>query len=278
MAIKKIITGGCSFSTVGKGNCTTWPCVMQDIYPHISFRHTAFMAQGQELIQKKVSLAVIEELENFENYEIAVLVMWSGTYRKCFYVNNEHFIKNLEDTWLKNNRFGIVPQLLDLYNNIPQQEQKTHKGSKFNLFLNYKKGWYSFNPAHDTNDSKFVEEYTKTFIDELPSTITSIENIIMLQNLCTIKKIKLYHSFYMSETYNDIVIHKDNSNINYLYKQLDKDSIVSTIGIFDYLKSYNDESYFDLDKIHPSRKGHEKWTKEILIPKLTERGFFNGST
>lgn len=278
MSIKKIITGGCSFSD-NNGNFT-WPHILPNYCKNIDFLNTGFPTQGQEMIQKKVSFALINALEIYKPEEICVLVMWSGTDRKSFYVDNKYFIEDLANSWVKNNKFGIAAQFLNLNNQIPSEELgKLSNGGKWSIDYNKSGGWYTFTPAHAYDDSILVDQYQKSHGSNLASTIVSLENIIMLQNLCKLKNIKFYQSFYMTDTYTDIYTYKDNLNINYLYKQLDNDSIVSTQGIFDYLRTFeNYLQYFESDTVHPSRLGHEKWVKEILLPKLTEAGVLNGTT
>lgn len=278
MKIKKVITGGCSFSA--KWGDKTWPHRLKEKCQNMEFIHTGFMGQGQELIQKKISLALFEELEKTSPEELCVIVMWSGTYRKAFYVNNKEFIEDLVESWIKKNRFGIPMQLCNLKTEIPDENLSILKDiskSPWELKYNNKEGWFTFNPSYDNMVHDIVDLYSKTYIDSLPATIISLENIIMLQNLCKIKNVKIYQSFYMSNTYKDIFDNKDNMNVNYLYKQLDLDSFISLEGIFDYLKKSqtHDTDYFEEDKNHPNIIGHEKWTNEVLLPKLINKGFFS---
>jgi hypothetical protein len=85
---KHLITGGCSFSHYSDedswiNNLTTW---LKKSNPNLTHEHTGYRSQGQEMIQKKVMLAIMDALESgIKEEEIIVVVMWSGTYRKaCF--------------------------------------------------------------------------------------------------------------------------------------------------------------------------------------------------
>lgn len=276
MKIKKIITGGCSFS---RRFCDyTWPHILQKNLQDIEFIHTGFPAQGQEMIQKKVSNKLINEIKHTSTEEICVMVMWSGTQRKSFYINSPSYIQELADNWIKNNKFGLVKQLLDLNDNISPDTSlvKLVGPSKWDISYNKNGGWYTAIAGYNNEDCALFNEYTKSHGNDLPATITSLENIIMLQNLCKVKKIKFYQSFFMSNVYDDILKFKDDLNMKYLFDQLDQDSIISTEGIFDYLKKFeNYIDYFEEDKSHPNQLGHTKWVDNILLPKLAEKGFFN---
>ena len=86
--IKHLITGGCSFS---HSQCPSdnWlePLVdwLKEKNPELTYEHTGYLSNGQELIQKKVTLSISEALESGLNPdEILVVVMWSGTFRKAW--------------------------------------------------------------------------------------------------------------------------------------------------------------------------------------------------
>lgn len=272
MTITKIITGGCSFSR--KFSDYTWPHVLEKSLPNIKFIHTGYPAQGQEMIQKKVSNVLIKEIKFTDTNQICVMVMWSGTQRKSFYINNIEFIQDLINSCIKSSRLGTDRNFLDLNDEIvPEKNLVNITHSNYKISYNKNGGWYTFNPAHDRN-CVLVNEYAKSHGDDLPATIVSLENIILLQNLCKLKNIKFYQSFFMSEVYNDILKFKDDLNINYLFEQLDQNSIISTQGIFDYLRTFeNSNIYFEEDNIHPNNIGHTKWVNEVLTPKLKEKGF-----
>ena len=110
----------------------------------------------------------------------------------------------------------------------------------------------------------------------------------------------MYHMFYRNYVYDDIEKYKDHLNLNYLYKQLDNDTIIAKTGISEYLRPIDetdytqwssgdifkyvfkfgkdtDEStkYFESDNWHPNHLGHTKWTNEVLIPALKTKDFFN---
>lgn len=273
MTIKKVITGGCSFSVYSYPDLFNWVDILQNSLPNIRFKHTGLSAQGQELIQKKISLALIEELEYSKPEEIVVLVMWSGNERTAFYSDNKFFISDLVKNWENNKKYKKVNQLLDLKNEIPFNEKKKIADENgIGFYYNANNGWYSFNPVHDYDECNFIKEYNNISSTNLASIVRSLENIIFLQNLCKMKNVKIYQMFYMNNVFNDFLQHKNNINLNYLYKQLDHDTIISTVGLLDYLKNEPDNyKYFQVDNVHPNGLGSEKFTNEVIFPFLQSR-------
>ena len=299
MKIKKIITGGCSFSD--KWTYQSWPFRLADElkkdYPDLSFTHTGMGSQGQELIQKKCSLAVIEELEKYKPEELAVIIMWSGTERKAFYVDDSDYIADIVQTW-SDRSLSWGNQFTDLRSNVSRNTEKISvvsdsKTTKYNP----NGGWYTCN--YLMPDSKLTDEYFRTMSTPIGAVTISLENIVMLQNLCKLKGVKIYHAFYRNYVYNDIEKYKDHLNLNYLYKQLDNDTIITTTGIFEYLRPVDESDhiqwshgdvfkyvfklgkdtdettkYFEIDNWHPNQLGHTKWTTEVLIPTLKTKSFF----
>lgn len=301
--IKRIITGGCSFSDTTPPH--TWIYKLEDkvksIYPFVTFRHAGFGGQGQELIQKKMSLALSEELEKFAPEEILVLPMWSGTERKAFYVDNKDYIKDIVQEWPKRGLSWNL-QFANLYNKAEPKNTKEiecgpeEDGIKTTLY-NTEGGWYVCN--YVMPDSKLSIEYFNIASTIIGFATVSLENIIFLHNLCKLKGVKIYHSFYRSYVYDDIFQNKDHLNLNYLFNMWDHDTIVSTTGIYEHLRPlteqyqqwemgglfkhtifkfglYTDETkqYFEPDNWHPNSLGSQKWVDEVLFPVLQSKGIF----
>ncbi len=296
MLPKLIITTGCSFTD--KWTRHAWNFHLQnymtEYYPNVKFKHVGMSSQGQELIQKKATLAVMEELDNYAPNEIAVIAMWSGTERRSFYIDNKTYIDNIINIW-KDKKISWGYQFFNLHSEAEKRTTIQIDESRFTDY-NPNGGWYI--TSHLADDSDLTKEVilsTETIIG--PATV-SLENIIFLENFCKVNNVQLYHSFYRSYVYNDIALNSNHLNLNYLYKQWNHDNIISTIGMYEHLRpakvdkvrnmfdiiypwdrdvSLNDEyaKWFGSDTIHPNSQGAEKWTKEVLIPELSKRNFFN---
>jgi hypothetical protein len=288
--IKLVITGGCSFSDQF---AYTWAQLLQEKvqskYPDVKFRHTGSQSQGQELIQKKISIALIEELDNYKHHEILVLPMWSGTERKAFWIDNTEIVYDIMSAYAQG-KGAYLHQFTDLHTNIPDDKIKWAKNTKYNP----EGGWYMAN--YFIHDSAISKEFFNLHQTIIGFVTTSLENIIFLQNLCKLKGVNILQSFFRSYVYDDIIQNKDHLNLKYLFSVLDHDTIVSTTGIYEHLrptKIVNDKhegnnifykpfeedrvstaKYFCVDDAHPNTSGHNKWLDEVLIPKLNEKNFF----
>ena len=281
MKIKKVITSGCSFSD--PFTPYSWVNMLENytqlIDGNVKFDHRGLGSQGQELIQKKAFHAIVEALdEGYKPEEIAVIVMWSGTDRKAFYIDNYTLINEIVEGW-KNSHQGWQLQFFDLKNNMEARNQIVTKATINNrISFNPHGGWFITNGSV-RDGVKFLTEFFMMAKDSpgVAPTHTSIENIIMLQSFCKLKGIQLYQQFYSTHTLGDIERYKDHQIIEYLYKQLDEKSIVSRTSMYDYL-AHDVNNFKSNTDHHPGGLGHKIWTHEVLIPHLKQKGFFNEST
>ncbi len=293
--IKHLITGGCSFSHSHVPH-ESWIGFLEnhikELNPNATHEHTGFLSQGQELIQKKCILASLEAMERgIAPSDILVVVMWSGTYRKAWYIENQHILSLMRKHW-KNFEGGMCGQLLDLKNNMTQEKVQfeTKNGSEF--YHSKNGGWY-FTVNGSDSQMEFVQQHyllDGDMCNGVGKVHTSIENMIMLQNFCKLHGIKFVHQFFMDTSYTDIERNKEHQIINYLYKQLDFEHMIKD-GMFEYVHtlinlpkegctniSHADRikldepyGYFSKDGFHPSQKAAEKWTNDILIPFLKNK-------
>jgi hypothetical protein len=283
MKIKHIITSGCSFSD--KYTEWTWPHLLEAhvklIDPSVTFDHRGMGHQGQELIQKKTSNAIMDALaEDIDPKEIAVLVMWSGNDRKTWYITNQDYINEIKKYWgtfggdswhvqfcnLKNNKDGV--EILEFDN----------KNGQYYVQYNPNGGWY--HSAWNHREPKFINDYilmTEPVVDRqydkhnINSLHVSLENIVMLQNMCKLHGITFYQQYYMKHTYEDIDSFKDHDIINYLYDQLDNDTRVFP-SIHEYTKPMG-LTISEVD-VHPNAEGHQVYFKDVLLPFLQKKNFF----
>jgi hypothetical protein len=293
--IKHLITGGCSFSHSGAvsetwlGSLVDW---MREKNPELTVEHTGYSSSGQELIQKRTMLALSEALESgLQSDEILVVVMWSGTFRKAWYIDNPYVMNVMTKEW-SNFVGGMTSQFLDLKNSVGPNPDYfyTKNGSKFEF--NPNGGWYLTVNGSDCN-VPFVQTHyllDGDMYNGIGKIHSSLENIIMLQNYCKLKNVKLINQFFMDHVFRDIEIHKHHQLIDYLYKQLDFTNMI-TDGMFEYLHTLlgvaredsntvthegrlemdKDTKYFNKDGFHPSRYGADLWCQNNLFPFLNDK-------
>lgn len=288
--IRHLITGGCSFSTGDDNNgwvgCLTH--LLRDQNHSLTTNHCGRNSSGQELIQKRVQSAIVSAIEQgIQPSDILVAVMWSGTNRKSWFIDNPTIIERMVNDW-PNFHGGMTHQFLNLNNDKIEGDGifTTKNGSEFKY--NKQGGWYLTVNGSDSQ-IEFVQQHymLDKEVNGVGKTHASLENIIMLQNFCKLHRVKLINQFFMKHVYEDIERYKDHEIINYLYKQFDHANTIRQ-GMFEYLhkfinvaeddavllshddrkslqNKYNLE-YFAQDGFHPGQPGHDRWCKDILFP------------
>lgn len=283
MKIKRIITSGCSFSD--KYTYWTWPHVLEQyvrsVDQDVTFDHRGMGHQGQELIQKKTSNAIMDALaEGIDPSEIGVVVAWSGNDRKTWYITNKDYISDIKDYWGTSGGQHWHVQFCDLKNSKEGVKvlQFDNKHGKYSVNYNPNGGWY--HSAWHHREPNFISEYmmfTEPVTDRnydkhnIHSLHLALENMIMLQNLCKLHGITFYQQYYTKYTYADIDNFKDHAIINYLYKQIDHSTRVFP-AIHEYVKPLG--LTISEGDIHPNAEGHQKYFDDILKPFLQEKNFF----
>lgn len=291
--VKHLITGGCSFSAGGE--YTGWTgCLssyMKTINSEMTFNHTGFNSQGQEMIQKKVMLALTEAFENgHKSEDMLVVVMWSGTHRKAWYIDNPNMVNDIIKG-MASFKGGMCKQFLDLKNEVTSNIKYFSTAYDGEFEYAPDGGWY-FTVDGSECKLEFVQQHY--LLDKKLAGVgkvhTSLENIIMLQNFCKLHNVPLIQQFFMDSVYKDIENNKDHQIINYLYKQLDFNYIIKE-GMFEYLHEFLNISrdkaiyvthaerlklqdnieYFHSDGFHPGKFGHQIWVDNILIPFIKEK-------
>ena len=256
MKIKHIITAGCSFGDAYTP--WTWPHHLEahtkSIDPNVTFDHRGMGHQGQELIQKKVTHAIMEALD---------------------------YINEIKKYWNESGGSMWHVQFCDLKNSKENVEIIHYDDDygQYNVQYNPNGGWY--HSAWQHREPKFINDYvmlTEPVTDRnydkynINSLHVALENMLMLQNLCKLHGIPFYQQYYMKHTYADIEQNKDHEIINYLYKQLDTPNLVKP-AIHEYVKPFG-LTVSEID-VHPNAEGQEKYFNDILKPFLETKKFFD---
>ncbi len=263
--IKCIITSGCSFSAWD--NRETWPHHLSNILPHAEFKFLGMCSSGNELIQKKATLALHEALQTYKPKEILVLPMWSGLDRKTFFISNEYEIRRMVRTWEKTNHWWHV-QFADLKNELIDKKTTFVNGTE-KIDYNLSGGWYSFHDGNVQDGTALSGAYSQSNLTFTSGTHIGLENMVMLQEVCKNKGVKIFHQFFMDSVLDGIEAEKEHQIITYLYEQLDRDLIVckSEHGFLERSKEVN----LFIDDSHPNNEGHLLYTEQVLWPFLKKK-------
>ena len=290
--VKHLITGGCSFSAGGE--YTGWTgelsSHMKTINPEVTCNHTGYQSQGQEMIQKKVMLALTEAFAHGHKPEdILVVVMWSGTCRKAWYIDN-HYIINEIISYLPKFVGGMSKQFLDMKDKVVGTPKYFSTALSDGFEYNPDGGWF-FTVNGSECQIEFVQQHylLDKKLNGTGKVHTSLENIIMLQNFCDLHKVTMIQQFFMDSVYEDIENKKDHQIINYLYNQLNINNMIK-IGMFEYLHKFlnsdkdpqilthserkklsGETDIFNKDGFHPGSAGHKMWVDNIIVPFLKDK-------
>jgi hypothetical protein len=292
--ISHLITGGCSFSTGDDTNGWTGHLTqfLRQQNPNLTTSHCGKNSAGQEYIQKRITSKLCELMEQgVDPKEMLVVVMWSGTSRKTWFIDNPTIIERMVNGW-PDFHGGMTDQFLNLTDNSIDDPGvfTTNNGSEFKY--NRNGGWYLTVNGSDCQ-LEFVQQHylLDREVNGVGKTHSSLENIIFLQNFCKLYNIKLVNQFFMKHVYADIHRHKDHEIMKYLYNQLDQTTIIKQ-GMFEYLhraldieeddavllthdeRKYRQNkynlNYFAQDGFHPADQGNRVWCDDVLIPFINE--------
>jgi hypothetical protein len=248
---KLIITSGCSFSE----NTDTWVCELERYYravnPACEFQHLAVASQGNELIQKKATWAVLSALNRYRPEDIALFVMWSTHDRRAFYL--PEYTRDLMRIPVFNNK-PIPPQFTDL-SGLEQP------GS----------GWVHCHSS--TTGENPVSDFYYSHIHSLELGVhVTLENMLTLNLLLNQKGVWSRQMMIMSRVYDHIITHSQHNLCEHLCAAMDWSS-VDLVGELDWLRGQpHSDQYFRADGQHPNRRGHELWFQQRLLPRISGLG------
>jgi hypothetical protein len=247
---KLVITSGCSFSE----NTDTWVCDLERHYrslnPDCEFQHLAVSSQGNELIQKKATRAVVAAVSRFRPEEIAVFIMWSTHDRRAFYLP-EHTRETIHCQVVDSN--PVPPQ----YTDFAGQSQS---GA----------GWYHTHGSTWGQNPVADFYYSHMHSLELGVHVT-LENMLILALLVRQTGIVCHQMMIMTQIYQQIITHSQHDLCEHLWSALDWSS-VDTVGELDWLRAQpSSDQYFRGDGVHPNSVGHELWFQQRLLPGLDNK-------
>lgn len=198
----KLITAGCGISQQGFDKWPTWPkyCILTHNCTHMN---VGGPASGNEHIARSVCRAIYEDSNNIG----AVIVTWTSYNKLDVYV--EDYSKELQ------------------INNFPSR----------NFLIDYtgklvkSPGWW---PSSVSDDNLWKQWYKSTLESKTYYYIKTLESILQVQNLCSIKQIPCYMFFGYQL---DIDYIKSNDELLYLYNAINWKLFVELTPIDDNYKN-----------------------------------------
>lgn len=252
MSNKKILlTSGCSFTEYPK----CWPYKLKNIL-NVDLLNTAQQSIGNGLISRKVIYNTIELLKKYQPDEILVGIMWSAIDRHERYLENGRY-----DEFIGEPRIFGNP---------------THVVEDMNNWRIINKEWAS--------TSKDCKEYYSIFHNSTSSLLYTFEHIFRTQLFLEKMKVDYFMMSFMDifNVFSDGSKISDNPEVSYLRNMVDFTKFVPVLGMFEWVEQNYEEKSFDFFPnhknidCHPNEFGHIKFTEEIIVPYLKNKGILKG--
>mgnify|MGYP005646698153 FL=1 len=230
-----LITGGCSFSETKTLCAKTWPhwLARQTKFHTIS---TAMGSQGNGMISRQVIHSVHEQLKHTSADNILVGIMWSGPSRHEQYSSEKIDFNGNIDGWMEN----------------PTSYADQDPG-----------GWIIYNNYWKIKQAQHFYRY---MYDPVYSQVLTLEHIIRVQNYLKLHNIKYFMSTYTKE----VLMLRDNPNLDHLYEQIDFDCFLPCVGELEWCIE-NTSLELGPDGEHPSDYQHQQFTNEVIIPWIKQK-------
>jgi len=244
--IKCLITQGCSFTQV-PNRCTNWPVFLRDNLDVPAYFDGAGSA-GNDFISRRAVYRITECLKTFHPSELLVGIMWSGVGRKSFYLTNQAIdYRNFDNGPSFSNPNCVNPNNRNHYLLFPFEEDEIS-----NIYYKY-------------------------FYDEVGSLIETIENILRVQWLLKLNKIKYFFTTYHYDSltgpfYQQYLTHPD---VKYLYDQIDFDNFLRCESMSDWINKNTELEYGSENEYHPTTEMSKEFTNKVIIPHLKSVGYIN---
>ena len=235
--MKKLITGGCSFSECLE-HPGTWPRHLATALPKYRHISTAMGSQGNGLISRRIIYQVTEALTQTAADDLLVGVMWSGPDRHDFYVQRN-------------------PEVLASDRRMENPTRFVKGGSG---------AWAITNHHWETDLDKLY--YTK-FHTYHGALIYTLEHILRTQWFLTQHGIRYFMTTYTGEVLPDIA--KTHRDMQHLYNLIDTGVFLPVVGEYEWCRDYSGLEFPVPDDNHPGTDQHRLFVEQVVLPFLKER-------
>lgn len=239
--MKKLVASGCSF-TFENWNWPTYTAYGLGLGENLV--NVGMGSQGNGIIARKLLFTLNNLLQTEKPEDIIVGVMWSGVDRHDEYISvGGHHTPPDMSRWQDINGFMENPTSITSHD--------------------VRKNWVIMNPHWK---DEYSTTWYKLFHSYVGSWVKTLESILLVQYFCKEKGIR-----YFMTTYMDIFEHfdKNDLDLSYLYEQIDFTNFIPIKGCYEWVKTNcGTKGLPEGDGIHPTAYGHERFTKDVIIPFL----------
>jgi hypothetical protein len=243
MTYQLFISGGCSASFAHHSyRHQTWPTYVAQRLG-CEHQNTAFPAQGNGMISRRVMYAVEQALKSHAAADILVGIFWSGSDRHEFY--NDHSVTEFVDQMHWGN-----PTSIDRYD----PSNKTNKN------------WVLINPHYI---KQYSEIYYRVFHSGIDSEIKTCEHVLRTQWYLEKHSVRYFMGTFTQETFHRL----DHPEVSWLYDQIDHSVFLPGKGIYDWAVESSGSEFETDDLMHPTSAQNQLFTEQVIWPFLKERNY-----
>jgi len=302
-----LITAGCSYSQPANKDIT-WPLELQHQIKSLRYvAHKGHGASGNSIISRKVISTVLSALEQgVSPDQMLVGIMWSGCDRQSHYSEKyqHNFMKTTVrgglqdyDVFIDQINTGTYdfPVFVDITDNYGEMKEYGNVLNPLSIRNPNIPCHYILNPHW--NDELTIK-YFESFVNPEKAIIETCEHILRTQWFLKDKGIRYFMTeydhdvftymgpHYLSKNYSDQseckinpdeytkekhFAHLTNPEINYLYKEIDKNYWLPIKHLQDWVTNISVYNHRESGDPHPSTEQHKDFTEQIIVPFLLEK-------
>lgn len=250
-----LITGGCSFSTVGK-KLPTWPKQIEDNYADqfSEVVHTGYPGWGNGLIMRKL----IHTLEQYKysDEKILLLVMWSGYDRHHYLTTDSEYIST-----------KIFDDARNKYQDHLIQQFDFNKRSREIGFTYWTPGLVPEIPQ--------LHSYLLNYSNQHDGWEHTTQNMIQLQQYCELNNIDYHWMTFTNawQEYADTISEEHYDVHGWLLDLLNFDNRITDQSLYDWTKQNIGNRGLMNDDYHPIMRAHRLYAKHVIMPYLDQSVF-----
>jgi len=234
--MKKLITGGCSF-TEWPQNTHTWPKFLLEHLPEYTHANAALGSSGNGLISRRVIYETTQALKQCDAKDILVGVMWSGPDRHEFYT------QRVTDDMTANTKINPCKFIPD------------SPGA-----------WAIMNGGWKMNHAKI---YYTEFHTLAGSLISTLEHILRVQWFLKQHGVRYFMTTYTGDVIPNYV--KTFADTEHLYSEIDFVNFLPVSSEYEWCRDHSGIEFPAPNDYHPSGAQHKLFVEQVIIPFLKER-------
>lgn len=247
-----LIAGGCSFTQYPQANTNNWPYYLSRDCNFSTF-YLGTGSSDNSLIAHKVmnQLSIIIKSQQYRKEDLLVGVMWSGMSRHSVYLQKEPY------------SYTRLPR--------PEGDPNHLKSNQFVGNPNRTSELANYYLVNAWMTDELSQLYYKHFYDDVGAALSTLKNMLLVQNFCKLNNIPYFFTEYNYDTISNLDI-RNHIDVKYLYDCLDFDHFLPVDNMGNWCRE-SGLPYLKKDDDHPTSEMSEKFTQTVIVPYLKSKGY-----